>query len=120
MNVDPTRRRFLHALAVGSVVSPVLAGRPASAQSGPSESFWEEVRRQFAFSEERVPMNAANLCPSPRAVAERVSGLTRDIDVDCSFQNRAKFNDLLERSRANVAQPLGVGAEASGLAANGA
>jgi hypothetical protein len=24
------------------------------------------VRRQFAFDERRVPMNAANLCPSPR------------------------------------------------------
>ncbi len=74
MNVDPTRRRFIHTLAVGSVVRPMLAGRPTAAQPGSGESFWEEVRRQFAFREERVPMNAANLCPSPRAVAERVSG----------------------------------------------
>ncbi len=106
MNVDPTRRRFLHTLAVGSVVRPMLAGRPAAAQ--PGESFWEEVRRQFAFREERVPMNAANLCPSPRVVAERVSELTRDIDVDCSFPNRAKFGPLLEASREAAAAQLGV------------
>ena len=116
MNVDPTRRRFLHTLAVGSVVRPVLAGRPAAAQ--PGESFWEEVRRQFAFREERVPMNAANLCPSPRAVAERVRELTRDIDVDCSFPNRAKFGPLLEASREAAAAQLGVTSDEIALVRN--
>jgi hypothetical protein len=33
------------------------------------------VRRQFSFHESRVPMNAANLCPSPRAVADQVKAL---------------------------------------------
>ena len=114
----PTRRRFLHTLAVGSVVGPALAGRPAAAQSDPAESFWQEVRRQFAFREERVPMNAANLCPSPRVVAERVSGLTRDIDVDCSFPNRAKFGPLLEASREAAAAQLGVTADEIALVRN--
>ena len=111
MTVDTTRRRFLRTLAVGSVVHPLLAGRPAGAQShrgrGP-EALWEEVRRQFAFRDERVPLNAANLCPSPRVVAERVRELTRDIDVDCSFPNRAKFGPLTEQSRQAVAAQLGV------------
>ncbi|MCB1018675.1 MAG: aminotransferase class V-fold PLP-dependent enzyme, partial [Acidobacteria bacterium] len=53
-------------------------------------------------------MNAANLCPSPSAVAERVAELTADIDLDCSFQNRAKFAQLLEESRAKVAKQMGV------------
>ncbi len=66
------------------------------------------VRRQFAFRENKVPMNAANLCPSPRVVAEQVAELTRDIDVDCSFQNRNKFSGLLETSRSKVARQLGV------------
>ena len=121
MTVDTTRRRFLRALAVGSVVHPLLAGRPAGAQShrgdGP-DALWEEVRRQFAFRDERVPMNAANLCPSPRVVAERVSGLTRDIDVDCSFPNRAKFGPLLEASREAVAAQLGVTADEIALVRN--
>ena len=111
MNLHSTRRRFLQTLAVGSVAQPILAGRSAGAQSHGHEgheAIWEEVRRQFAFSDERVPMNAANLCPSPRVVAERVSELTRDIDVDCSFPNRAKFGPFLETSRQAVANQLGV------------
>src|SRR5262249_4422189 len=63
-------------------------------------------------------MNAANLCPSPRVVAERVTELTHDIDRDCSFQNRAKFHDLLETSRAKVAQHLGVSADEIALVRN--
>ena len=118
MTVDTARRRFLRTLAVGSVVQPMLAGRPAAAQSDPTESFWQEVRRQFAFREERVPMNAANLCPSPRAVAERVRELTRDIDVDCSFPNRAKFGALLEASRGAAAAQLGVTADEIALVRN--
>ena len=63
-------------------------------------------------------MNAANLCPSPRAVAERVRELTRDIDVDCSFPNRAKFGPLLEKSREAVAAQLGVTADEIALVRN--
>ena len=76
-----------------------------------SDALWEEIRRQFSFREERVPMNAANLCPSPTVVAERVYALTRDIDRDCSSQNRRKFGDLLEASRTKVAAALGVTAD---------
>ena len=122
MTVHPTRRRFLRTLAAGGVVPPLLSGgRPAGAQphrgDGP-EALWEEVRRQFAFRDERVPMNAANLCPSPRVVAERVRDLTRDVDVDCSFPNRAKFGPLLEASRAAVAAQLGVTADEIALVRN--
>ena len=121
MTVDTTRRRFLRTLAVGSVVHPLLAGRPSGAQShrgDAPEELWEEVRRQFAFRDERVPMNAANLCPSPRVVAERVNELTRDIDVDCSFPNRAKFGALLEESREAAAAQLGVTADEIALVRN--
>jgi selenocysteine lyase/cysteine desulfurase len=76
------------------------------------------VRRQFPFREDKVPMNAANLCPSPRAVAEQVAELTRAIDVDCSFQNRARFADLLEASRQKVAEHLGVTADEIALVRN--
>ncbi len=119
MTIDASRRRFLRTLAAGSVVPSMLGGRPEAAQHGdPTEPFWEEVRRQFAFREERVPMNAANLCPSPRVVADRVGELTRDIDVDCSFPNRAKFGPLLEASREAVAAQLGVAADEIALVRN--
>src|SRR5207237_4208550 len=51
-------------------------------------------------------------------VAERVTELTRDIDADCSFQNRAKFAELLETSRQKVAQHLGVTADEIALVRN--
>jgi selenocysteine lyase/cysteine desulfurase len=58
------------------------------------------------------------MCPSPRAVADEVANLTNDIDADCSFQNRAKFADLLETSRQKVAQHLGVSADEIALVRN--
>jgi isopenicillin-N epimerase len=102
-----SRRSFLTGL--GAALSAGAAGE---------EAYWSMVRRQFPFIEERVPMNAANLCPSPRAVSERVAGLTHDIDVDCSFQNRRKFTDLVEQARARVAAQLGVSADEVAIVRN--
>ena len=120
MNRQATRRNFLSEMAAGAVLLPSALPRavggtspsapmPAAGHSGPrDEPYWELVRAQFSFTEERVPMNAANLCPSPRSVAARVEDLTRDIDRDCSFNNRAKFRALTEASRAAVAAQLSV------------
>lgn len=69
-------------------------------------SYWEMVRRQFPFTEARVPLNAGNLCPSPRSVSDCVAELTRDIDRDVSYTNRAKFAGLVEASRSKVAEHL--------------
>lgn len=127
MKRPSTRRTFLATLAAGAAAAPAaLSGvRPGTAPpplphpgSPRDESYWELVRAQFAFHEERVPMNAANLCPSPRAVAARVEELTRDIDRDCSFNNRAKFRDLTEASRGAVAAQLGVSADEIALVRN--
>jgi isopenicillin-N epimerase len=95
-----------------SDLSPLLAAAPDD------ERYWELVRQQFAFGEGRIPMNAANLCPSPRAVAERVVELTRDIDADCSFNNRAKFGPIQESARAKIARHLGVTADEIALVRN--
>ena len=120
MKRQATRRTFLTEMAAGAVVLPAAlsvrgAGADLVAPPLPSgratprdESYWELVRAQFSFTEERVPMNAANLCPSPRSVAAQVENLTRDIDRDCSSNNRAKFRTLTEASRAAVAAQLGV------------
>ena len=131
MKRQATRRSFLTEMAAGAAVLPgalalpgslalpgALSGQgldprrrelpPDGPRSPRDEPYWELVRAQFSFTEESVPMNAANLCPSPRSVAARVEDLTRDIDRDCSFNNRAKFRDLTEQSRAAVAAQLGV------------
>ena len=98
--------------AKSGVATTVPAGSPAMPRDPLA------VRALFDFPEARVPMNAANLCPSPRSVAEAVTRLTRTIDLDCSFQNRARFGELLEASRATVAAQLGVPAAEVALVRN--
>ncbi len=125
----PSRRTFLRELAAGAVLlPPTLGATPwvgtgTSSSSGPDdgprdEGYWERFRAGFAFDEARVPMNAANLCPSPRSVAAAVTRFTADIDVDCSFQNRAQYGELLESSRAKVAAHLGVSPDEIALVRN--
>ena len=104
----PSRRQFL---ARGAAFLPAAAATlielaPSLAAAGGGESYWKLVREQFAFRDEKVPMNAANLCPAPRVVAERITDLTRDIDLDCSFQNRGRFPAILERAREKVARQM--------------
>ena len=114
MTRNPTTRRGFLRQASQMALAPAMAASLSqfssllAATPPGGDEYWQMVRRQFAFREGKVPMNAANLCPSPRIVADEVAELTRDIDVDCSFQNRAKFNGLLETSRQKVAQHLGV------------
>lgn len=121
MDSNQSRRQFLQGSA--AVLLGVAAGhsKPSKAQSltaSDEDKYWSIVRSQFSFSEAAVPMNAANLCPSFRAVAETVSALTYDIDRDCSFNNRAKFDDLLEQSRSAVADQLNVSPEEIALVRN--
>ena len=63
-------------------------------------------------------MNAANLCPSFRAVTDSVEHFTADIDQDCSFNNRAKYSRLLERCRSRIASQLNVSADEIALVRN--
>lgn len=104
-NKTHNRRQVLKGgLAILGGVSLAQSGRaqvpPMTLAQTPTDAeYWHLVRAQFAFGEDRVPMNVANLCPSFRAVTERVDELNTDIDRDCSFPNRARFSDLLEQTR---------------------
>jgi isopenicillin-N epimerase len=122
MNEPTSRRGFLRQAGRVTLMPAAAASLELSsllASTVPEgEEYWHTVRRQFAFPDNKVPMNAANLCPSPRIVADQVAELTRDIDADCSFQNRARFADLLETSRQKVAQHLGVTADEIALVRN--
>ena len=123
MNREASRRSFLLQMAGGAAFAPTAVAAlgeypPLPRGDEPDESYWELVRRQFAFREAKVPMNAANLCPSPRVVAERVTELTHDVDVDCSFNNRSKFRALREQSRSKVAELLGVDGDEIALVRN--
>ena len=119
---ETSRRSFLKRLAGSAALLPAAKALGESHSPLPApdegEAYWEMVRRQFPFREEKVPMNAANLCPAPRVVTDRVVELTRDINMDCSFNNRAKFAQLREESRSKVAQHLGVSADEIALVRN--
>ena len=111
-----SRRQFLQ-VSSALLLTGVTSASRAQSVAG-SGDYWQQVRAQFSFDEDAVPMNAANLCPSFRAVAERVSQLTDDIDHDCSFNNRAKFSAMLEDSRARVANQLNVSGDEIALVRN--
>ncbi len=121
MNRSQSRRKFLQtggALIIGGAGMSAAEAQRQLATPGAGEDYWEMVRAQFSFTEDAVPMNAANLCPSFRAVAENVSLLTADIDRDCSFNNRDKFGNLLELARSRVAAQLNVSADEVALVRN--
>ncbi len=63
-------------------------------------------------------LNAANLCPSPYPVQQRVFELTRDIDADPSSHNRKKFADLREVARCALAEYLGARPEEIAIVRN--
>ncbi|ALJ39392.1 MULTISPECIES: aminotransferase class V-fold PLP-dependent enzyme [Azospirillum] len=90
----------------------------ARAQTPSGEDYWELVRRQFIFPESAVPMNCANLCPTFQSVADKVATLSRVVDYDVSFNNRAQFNDTLKASRAKVAAQIGAAPEEVALVRN--
>ena len=116
-NRKSSRRDFLKK---GSAVVAAMGATPRAlnAQTMDEETFWLQVRSQFAFTENAVPMNAANLCPSFRAVTDSVEHFTADIDRDCSFNNRAKYSDLLEHCRSRIASQLNVSADEIALVRN--
>lgn len=109
-----SRRRFLSRLAEGSLGLAVLPGttlldepapnRPPRPPAAPDESYWRQVKAQFPLRDDHLPVNAANLCPAPRAVVDAVATAMRDVEADVSFQNRAKYDTAREAVRAGVAR----------------
>ena len=71
------------------------------------ERFWRLVKEQFLIRKGLIMLNAANLCPSPYPVQQMVFKLTRDLDADPSFANRAKYGELREKARSALAEFLG-------------
>jgi len=113
-----TRRSFLKGFAgsaaalsafpaTGSAGALLRAANHLGSADAASEPFWRLVKEQFAIKSGITLLNAANLCPSPHMVRDRVFRLTEDLDGDVSFQNRAKFNALLEESRRKLAAFMG-------------
>jgi selenocysteine lyase/cysteine desulfurase len=122
MAIAPTtRRRFLGHLAgssfglallpgaelLSAAPAPPLAGLVPPRPQAPDEAYWRQVQAQFALRDDILPLNAANLCPSPRTVIDAVTAAMRDVEADVSFQNRAKYDALRENVRAGLAAHVG-------------
>lgn len=119
---NPSRRSFLSGIARGSLGLAVfpslgLEGTGSWAlESWPrlseglaaDEAYWRRIKAHFDLRPGVVPLNAANLCPAPRAVIETSARVQRDIDADVSFQNRAKYEKLSDVVRDRTARYVGV------------
>ena len=71
------------------------------------ERFWTLVKNQFPVRKGLIMLNAANLCPAPFIVQNRVIELLKDINADPSFANRVKFSELKEKARKALAEYVG-------------
>ena len=113
---QPTNRRnfLISSIAASTLLSRLQAEVPSENTS----SYWESIRGMFPFREEKVPMNSANLCPSPRIVSSHVANWTEDIDEDCSSNNRAKYSGLREEARSGIASQLRVDPDELALVRN--
>ncbi len=116
-----SRRTFLEQL-VGA--SAVVALRPTVSPAMPvppvrlDESYWIDLKRQFTFPDQQIPMNSANMSPGPRTVVEAVTRATREVDADVSYQNRAQFDTIRETTRERTARLLGVTSDEIALVRN--
>jgi selenocysteine lyase/cysteine desulfurase len=123
------RRNFLKGFVGSAATLPALIS-PASSASFRNaahrlrpadtgdETFWQLVKEQFTIKPKLILLNAANLCPSPHMVRERVFRLTEDVDSDVSFQNRAKFDVLREEARRKLATLMGASADEIAIVRN--
>src|SRR6266540_729388 len=109
------RREFARLLAISGaapfVRSEVAWGRPTQlppTPAAPDEKFWTAVRDQFVMPKDLTMLNAANLCPSSAPVLETMYRMTKDMDQDPSFDNRAKLGEGRENTRKVLAQFLRV------------
>ncbi len=115
------RRRFAHLLALGGSTAflpraiadfPDVPDRPLPPTPDvPDEQYWTDVRDQFLVPRKLAPMNAANLCPSPRPVLQALYDNTRSIDEDPSPYNRRKMSQGKEDTRSVLADYLRVSPE---------
>lgn len=132
--MSQSRRNFLKAFSgaagasalylSGSSSAALAAQNMQDAIAGASglmtdnEEFWKTVQNEFIIEKDLIMLNAANMTPTPKIVHDTVIEHTRDMEMNCSFQNRAKYNELNERSRAFIAGFLNADVEEIGFVRN--
>jgi selenocysteine lyase/cysteine desulfurase len=111
MTID--RRDFLKTVGGATLAGGFLAG------TGPaSGNISAAADAAFGFADDRVPMNAANLCPMPTAVSQAVERYGRELDRDMSHVSRGRIEALKEEARSRLARQLGVSADELAIVRN--
>jgi len=105
------RREFLKAVGGASLAGSLITyGSTAAAASSGVPA--------FGFSDDRVPMNAANLCPMPSSVSDAHARYAAELDLDLSSANRKRIEAMKEAARSKVAGLLGTSADEIAIVRN--
>jgi selenocysteine lyase/cysteine desulfurase len=105
------RREFLKAVGGASLAGSLISyGSSAVAASSGIPA--------FGFSDDRVPMNAANLCPMPSIVSDAHARYASELDLDLSSSNRERIEAMKEAARSNIASLLGTSADELAIVRN--
>lgn len=105
------RRDFLKAVGGASVASSLVGyGAPALAAMPRS--------LDFGFTDDNVPMNAANLCPMPSSVTTAHARYAQALDLSLSSASRHSVEALKEDARSRVAAMLGTSADELAIVRN--
>lgn len=118
------RRKFLTQVftsAFAGMAIPSIANSmefPQAPLDAGDEKYWEDLRRQFNVQPNLIMMNAANLCPSPNVVMERVMEFNKAMGTDVSFQFRAQFTQIRRKSVKMLAEFVGADDNEIGITRN--
>lgn len=117
------RRKFVKQLLATSLTGFALPSFAAISKSTPpnsvaDEQYWENLKKQFTVPADHIMMNAANLCPSPTIVQDKVQELTKALNKDVSFQYRALFAATRKKSVTLLAQFVGANESEVGITRN--
>lgn len=116
MSASMDRREFTRLFAFGGsaalLAHPRFAGVTATPLTPervqPGDVDWGAVREQFLIPDEVTVLNAANLCPAPRAVLETVQSHTLRLDSEPFPSYRSEILSSKERTRDLLAAHLRV------------
>ena len=117
------RRKFVKQLLATSLTGFALPSFAATSKLTPpnsvaDEQYWENLKKQFTVPADHIMMNAANLCPSPTIVQDKVQELTKALNKDVSFQYRALFAATRKKSVTLLAQFVGANESEVGITRN--
>ncbi len=107
------RRDFIKVVGTASVFGGLSAFLKPAMAASPSPALLD-----FGFPDDRVPMNAANLCPMPESVGRAYEYYATEFRENMTPKNRGRIEALREDARSRIATMLGTSANELALVRN--